>query len=241
MEEINDLVGYNNLKIYQNNDWFKFSIEAILLPHFININYDTKEILDICTGNCPIPIVLSTLTKAHITAVEIQKDIYDLAKKSIDINKLNEQIDLINDDAMNLMNKYETDTFDIITCNPPYFKNIEKSTKNLDMHKTIARHEIYIDLSKICQLSRKLLKNNGKLALIYPTERFIEVINEVQKYNLIPKRIQFIYPKKNTDSNLFMIECVKNGRQGVKFLDPIIVHEEDNSYTKYIREIFRME
>ena len=94
--------------------------------------------------------------------------IYELAKKSIDINKLNEQIDLINDDAMNLMNKYETDTFDIITCNPPYFKNIEKSTKNLDMHKTIARHEIYIDLSKICQLSRKLLKNNGKLALIYP-------------------------------------------------------------------------
>ena len=157
------------------------------------------------------------------------------------INHLQNQIDLINDDAMNLMNKYETDTFDIITCNPPYFKNIESSTKNADIHKTIARHEIYIDLDKICQLSRKLLKNNGKLALIYPTERFIEVINEVQKFNLIPKRIQFIYPKKNTESNLFMIECVKNGRQGVKFLEPIIVHENDNSYTKYIKEIFRME
>ena len=119
METINDLVGYDNLKIYQNDDWFKFSLESVLLPNFVSINPSTKSILDLCTGNAPIPLILSTRTNAHITGVEIQKDIYDLACKTIKINQLDNQIEIINDDILNIKDKYESDSFDIITVNPP--------------------------------------------------------------------------------------------------------------------------
>ena len=122
METINDLVGYDNLKIYQNDDWFKFSLESVLLPNFVSINPSTKSILDLCTGNAPIPLILSTRTNAHIIGVEIQKDIYDLACKTIKINQLDNQIEIINDDILNIKDKYESDSFDIITVNPPYFK-----------------------------------------------------------------------------------------------------------------------
>lgn len=241
MEVINDIVGYNNLKIYQNDDWFKFSLESVLLPNFVTLNQSTHQILDLCTGNAPIPIILSTKTKAMITGVEIQKDICDLANKSILINNLDKQVKILNMNVKDLKNYYESDQFDLITVNPPYFKDLSLSSKNLDEHKKIARHEVLITLEEIIDISRKLLKNNGRLAIVHRTERLLEITNILEKNNLIPKKIQFIYPKIDKESNLFMIEAVKNGQNGVKLLPPLFIHNEDGSYREEILKIFGKE
>ena len=238
MERINDLVGYKNLKIVQNNDWFKFSLESVLLPCFVIINKNTNNILDLCTGNVPIPLVLSTKTKAKIYGVEIQKDVYDLAKKSVDINNLSKQIEIINDDVKNLSNKFESDTFDIITCNPPYFKDVDTSKKNDDIHKIIARHEVSLNMDDIAKVVRKLLKNDGKFYLVHRTERFLELTNLLMSYNIMPKRVRFIYPKEDSESNLFMLEAVKNGKVGLKLESPLYVHNNDGSYKDEILKMF---
>ena len=238
MERINDLVGYKNLKIVQNNDWFKFSLESVLLPCFVIINKNTNNILDLCTGNAPIPLVLSTKTKAKIYGVEIQKDVYDLAKKSVDINNLSKQIEIINDDVKNLSNKFESDTFDIITCNPPYFKDVDTSKKNDDIHKIIARHEVSLNMDDIAKVVRKLLKNDGKFYLVHRTERFLELTNLLMSYNIMPKRVRFIYPKEDSESNLFMLEAVKNGKVGLKLESPLYVHNNDGSYKDEILKMF---
>ena len=238
METINDLVGINDLKIYQNDDWFKFSLESVLLPYFVTINPRTKMILDLCTGNAPIPLILSTRTKAKIIGVEIQKDICKLADKSIKVNNLDKQISIINDNLNNLKKYYSGDNFDVITINPPYFKNVDNSIKNTDIHKTIARHEVETDLETIIKVCVYLLKNNGRLAMVNRTERFFEVIRLLEEHNLIPKRVQFIYPKEKKESNLFMVECIKDGKEGVKFLDPIYIHNNDGTYRDEIKKIF---
>ena len=238
MERINDLVGYKNLKIVQNNDWFKFSLESVLLPCFVIINKDTNKILDLCTGNAPIPLVLSTKTKAKIYGVEIQEDVYELGKKSVEINNLSNQIELINDDVKNISNKFESDTFDIITCNPPYFKDIDTSKKNDDIHKIIARHEVSLNMDDIAKVVRKLLKNDGKFYMVHRTERFLELTNLLMSYNIMPKRVRFIYPKENTESNLFMLEAVKNGKYGLKLESPLYVHNNDGSYKEEILKMF---
>ena len=238
MERINDLVGYKNLKIFQNNDWFKFSLESVLLPCFVIINKNTNNILDLCTGNAPIPLVLSTKTKAKIYGVEIQKDVYDLAKKSVDINNLSKQIEIINDDVKNISNKFESDTFDIITCNPPYFKDVDTSKKNDDIHKIIARHEVNLTMDDISKVVRKLLKNDGKFYLVHRTERFLELTNLLMSYNIMPKRVRFIYPKEDSESNLFMLEAVKNGKVGLKLESPLYVHNNDGSYKDEILKMF---
>ena len=98
MEVLNDLVG-KNLKIYQDDDYFKFSLESILLPNFVTINLKDQKILDLCSGNAPIPLVLSTKTKKKIIGVELQKEIFTLAKKSIEINHLEDQITILNEDV----------------------------------------------------------------------------------------------------------------------------------------------
>jgi tRNA1(Val) A37 N6-methylase TrmN6 len=239
METINDLLEINNLKIYQNDDWFKFSLESILLPNFVTINLSCKNILDLCTGNAPIPLVLSTKTKANIVGVEIQKDVYELAKKSVEINKLENRIALINDNLNNLKKYYAGDYFDIITVNPPYFPNNKHSLKNQDIHKTIARHEIETNLDEIVKISMYLLKNGGYLAMIHQTNRFFDVIDALKKYNFSINKVQFIYPKENKESNLFMVEAIKDGNSGVKILKPLYVHNDDGTYKDEIIKMFK--
>lgn len=234
---VNDLVGYDKLKIVQNNEYFNFSLESILLPRFCVLRNNMK-IMDLCTGNAPIPLVLSQFTNSHIIGVELQKEIYDLAKETIRINNLENRIDILNMDVKDVIKSYETDSFDLITCNPPYFKYLESSNINQNEIKSIARHEIKVNLEDIISISKKLLKNNGSLVLVHRTERLSEIIELLNKNNMEAKRIRFIYPKEGEDSNLVLIDAHKNGKIGLKVLPPLICHNNDGSYTKEILDMF---
>lgn len=238
METINYLLGYENLKIYQNEKMFKFSIDSILLPNFVSISNKAKKILDIGTGNAVIPIVLSTKTNAHIDAVEIQKDVCDLGIKSINLNNLQNMISIYNDDIKNYSNNIETDTYDTITCNPPFFKTIDDSRLNISKYKSLARHEISLNIDDIMKIAKKLLKNNGNIAIVHRTDRLIDIIECMRKNNIEPKRIQFVYPKKNKESNILLIEGTKNGKPGIKIMDSLYVHNTDGSYTNELLEYF---
>ena len=236
--EINDLVYFKDIKIVQNKDYFNFSLDSVLLPNFVEITKKTSKILDMCTGNAPIPLILSTKTTAKIYAIELQKEVYSLAEETIKINKLENQIKLINDNIKNLKKFFNTETFDIITCNPPYFKKKDGSIINENKVKSIARHEIEMELEDVMIISKALLKNEGSLVLVHRTERLIEIIELMKKHNIEPKRMRLIYPKVNTESNLVLIDGRKNGKDGLKILPPLYIHNEDNSYTNEVLEMF---
>ena len=238
MKVINDLIGYKNMKIIQNPKWFSFSLDSVLLPRFVTINKDTKNILDIGTGNAPIPLILSTRTKAKIFGIEIQKDIYDLAQESIQINNLQDQIKLINDDVHNIGQYFKYGFFDVIVSNPPYFRVKEKSKINEDIHKTIARHEFKLDLEDIIKISSLYLKNGGILAIVHRSERLIELITLFKKYKIEPKKIQLIYPKIGEESNIVLIEGRKGGNKGLKILPSIIAHNNDGTYSNEVLKYF---
>lgn len=237
MEVLNDIVG-KNLKIYQNDDYFKFSLESVLLPNFVNVRLRDKMILDLCSGNCPIPLILSLKTKAKIYAVELQKEIYELGIKSIKINNKEQQITLLNEDVLNLKNVFSNDLFDIITVNPPYFKINDNSLINNNLVKAKARHEQNLTLDKLFEIVFNLLKTNGNFYMVHRTERLIEILELLKKYHLTPKELEFIYPKDISDSKLFMIKAVKYGHDGIIVRNGIYVHNEDGSYKDEIKKIF---
>ena len=238
MEKINYLLGYKDLKIYQDTEMFNFSLDSVLLPNFITISKNTKNIMDIGTGNAPIPLILSTKTKAKIIGVEIQKQVSDLAKKSVKLNKLENQITIINEDINKIKNDYESDYFDIITCNPPFFKLTEESKLNKTDYKTIARHEVSLNLEEICQIAKKLLKNGGTLGLVHRPERLTDILHIMRKNNIEPKKIRFVHPKQTKEANILLIEGKKNGKSGLKVENPLISHEKDGSYTKEVQKYF---
>ena len=238
MDVINYLLGYENLKIYQNTEMFNFSLDSVLLANFVTINQNIKKILDIGCGNAVIPLILSTKTDALIDGIEIQEKSYELAIKSVELNKLQDKINIINDDIKKYYKNCETETYDVIVSNPPYFKVNENSNINDSEYKTIARHEVTLNVEELIVISKKLLKNKGKLAIVHRPERLIEIIDVMKKNNIEPKRICFIYPKKDKEANILLVEGVKNGLPGLKIMPPIYSHNEDGSYTEELQKYF---
>ena len=232
MKVINYLLGYKDLKIVQDNDMFNFSLDSVLLPNFVTINKKIDRILDIGCGNAPIPLILSTKTNARITGVEIQKEVYDLAIESIKINKKDNQITIINKDINDYYKEIETDSFDVITCNPPYFKVNEKNYFNLSEEKILARHEVGVTLSDVFCVSKKLLKNGGNFAIVHRPERLLEIVDLFRSNGISPKRLQFVYEKLSKDAILILVEGQKTGKPGLKVEKPFIMYNEDGSMTE---------
>ena len=243
MEELDDVLGYN-LKIYQRRDWFSFSLDSVLLANFVPIKLSTKKILELGSGNGIIPLILTLRTDKVIEGVEIQKDLFLLAEKSIKYNKLEDKIKLRNIDIKDLLNEKEIyNTYDLLICNPPYFSNLDKSTKNDDIHKTIARHEVKINLEDILKVSNRLLKDGGVFSMINRTDRLVEIIDMFKKYNIEPKKIRFIHKNVNTESTMVYIEGIKNGNSSLKIDSPFFVYNlngtETNSYKQICKEVFK--
>lgn len=230
---LNDLFDYG-LKIYQDSNKFKFSLDSLLLSEFVDIKKSDRKLLDLCSGNAPLPLILASRHSIEITGIEIQKEIYDLAVKSISYNNLDSKITMLNINAKDTNNYFPGNNFDIITCNPPFFKISKTSLINENNEKAIARHEITITLSDIINVSSHLLKDNGKFYLVHRPERLEEIINLASKSNLRVKEIEFIYTKSQDYAIMVLLKFVKNAKVGVKVGSRII-----NRNTKTYQNIFK--
>ena len=231
MIELNDLYDYG-LKIYQNSNYFKFSIDSLLLGEFVEIKKN-DTILDMCTGNCPVPLLLLTKEKnLHIDAVEVQEEVFNLAKKSIEYNKLNNNVNLIKGDInnVNLDKKY-----DIITCNPPYFKVKSNKMQNKNDIKKIARHEVLINLDDIARIASNNLKETGDFYLVHRPERIVDIINSLNKYNLGVREICIVNANDNYLSKLILFKASKNKKNDVKVYNINI--KDLKSYKNIFKEV----
>ena len=236
-ERIDQLFS-TDVKIIQNREVFSYSIDSVLLSRFPEIS-SRGLIVDLCSGNGAVGLFASTRTKAPIIEVEIQERLSDMAERSIHLNHLEDQVQMIHDDLKNLLNHVPRTGVDLILCNPPYFKVSETSKKNVSEYYLLARHEITTNLEEICDIARHALKSNGRLAMVHRPDRFLDIIDTMRQYNLAPKRIQFVYPKMGKDANMLLIEAIKDGStDGLKILPPLFVHKENGEYTDDIFEIY---
>ncbi len=233
----NELLGYPKYVIYQNHEMFSFTLDSMLLAAYIKIRKDVNNILDLGTGNAVIPIYLTLKTKANITGVEIQKEVIDLAYKSIIKNDLTKQITLING---NLLDEsiYPLKEYDLISSNPPYFKVNEKSNLNESIYKTIARHEVEVTLEGLLKTVSEKLKNGGYFYFIHLPKRLKECFLLLEKYQLEPKRMRFVYPSKNKEANHILLEVKKSPNKGNLIIEPPLYIYENGEWTKEVLEIY---
>ena len=237
----NELLGRELIKIYQDPECFSFSLDSMLLASFANISVKTAKICDLCTGNAPIPLYLSLRTKASIVGVEVQQRSYDLAIKSVQVNNLDNQISVLCDNLIGISNKIGKSSYDLVTCNPPYFK-IGDNNINPNDFKAIARHEVLANLDDIVKEARSLLKPKGRLAMVHRPDRLIEIIDTFRKYHIEPKRLRFVYPKINSECNNILIEGIKDGSSsGLRILPPLYVYNNDNTWTNEVLKIYNYE
>lgn len=237
-ERIDHLIP-QELEIIQSSDTFMFSIDALLLAYFTKINTrKTKRVVDFCTGNGVIPLLLSQKTQAPIFGIEIQDRIADMARRSVELNHLSKQVTIYTNNIKAVDTYFDKHTVDVITCNPPYFKVYEDSWMNPNDHKAIARHEITMTVSDIFANAFYLLRGKGKLFMVHRPERLSELIVTGSKYHMTLKRMQFIYPKPETPAKTVLLEFMKEGQEKGMIIDPpFYTQTEANTYSDEAKRI----
>jgi len=236
-ERLDYLLADENMRIIQSPTVFAFSLDAVLLAHFASIPISKGRILDLCSGNAVIPLLLSKRTKAQITGVEIQERLYDMAVRNVALNELEDQLEMIHGDLKEMPAVLGNGPFDAITCNPPYFKTPSKNEQNLNEHLTIARHEIMCTLDDVILACRKLVKPGGKVSLVHRPDRLLDIVTSMRAQKIEPKRMRLVYPKPGKEANILLIEGVRNGNPGLKILPPLYSHKQGGGYTEELEEI----
>ena len=219
MERIEDLG--NGIKIFQNDELYCFTSDAILLSKFARVK-SSDVVADFCAGSGVVGFNLYNLNPELIKSVtffEMQKPLYDLSVKSILENKLSDKFCAVNKRLQDLGTEY-AGKFSLIVCNPPY---MEKGRGFIDEKDFIAvcRTELSLSLEELVKAISTALKFGGRVCMVHRADRLIDVITAFKSKNIEPKRLQFVSGGKK-EPYLFLIEGVKGGKSGLKVHNTII-------------------
>lgn len=235
-ERIDDLER-NGYRIIQNKEKFCFGMDAVLLSGFVQVK-PAETVLDLGTGTGIIPILLEAKTQGeHFCALEIQEESADMAKRSVELNHLEDKIDVVQGDIREASAIFGKSVFDVVTCNPPYM-NDSHGLKNPDLPKAIARHEVLCSLEDVVRETASVLKPGGRFYMVHRPHRLVEIINCLTSHRLEPKRMKFVHPYVDREANMVLIEAVRGGKSMVKLEAPIIVFKEDGTYSDDITGIY---
>lgn len=236
-ERIDDL-EFKGLKIIQNKNGFCFGIDSVILSDFAKNVKPNSNIMDLGTGTGILPILLSAKTEAKkIWGIEIQEDVANMAKRNVLLNKLEEKIEIINENILNLESKFEKNSIDVIVTNPPYKKK-GTGVINEKESKLIARHEITASLEDFIEISSKLLKYKGEIFMVHRPERLVDILYLMRNKKIEPKNIRFVYANKESKPKLILVRGVKNAKEFLKVEKNLYIYNEDGNYSDEILKIY---
>ncbi|UCB47787.1 MAG: methyltransferase [Deltaproteobacteria bacterium] len=216
-ESMDEFMG-GRLKLIQSKTGYRFSVDAILLSQFVTIKQGDR-VVDLGTGCGIIPLIL-LLTKpvGYTFGLEIQKNLADQAARNTVLNGYERKMGVILGDVKHP--PFAPSSLDVVTCNPPY-RPKNSGRMNPDLQRAIARHEMLASLDDILNAARRILRAQGRLAMIYPAVRLVEVLVRMKGFHLEPKRLRIVYPGMESEAKLALIEASLGGRKGLKVLPPL--------------------
>lgn len=238
-ERIEDL-QLKNLRIIQNSEWFCFGIDAVLLSDFAEIKRNST-VVDLGTGTGIIPLLLwGKKEPKKIIGIEIQKEVADMAERSVRLNNLENSIEILNIDMNNANQVILSNSIDVVVVNPPYVEN-NGGIINPESKKAISRHEISCSLEDVVRVSSKLLRHGGSFFMVHRPHRLVDIFYQMRKLKIEPKKIRLVHPRAGQQPNMVLIKGVKAGNSELKILEPLYVYGEEGQYTEEILKIYGME
>ena len=236
-ERIDDL-EFKGLKIIQDSTGFCFGIDSVLLSDYAKNIKSGSEIVDIGTGTGIIGILLTGKTEnTHITGIEIQAEVAQMAERSIKLNNLEDRFCIKNINIKDVFSEIKPNTIDAIITNPPYMRE-NTGAKNLEKKKLISRCEVECTLEDVIEISYKLLKSKSEFYMVHRAERIVDILYNLRKCKLEPKNIRFVHSKAEKEPNLVLIKCVKDAGNSLTIDKPLVVYNEKGEYTEEILEIY---
>ena len=232
-QETLDFLFDGKLSLFQSGTGYRFSLDALLLAHFVTIKRGEK-IVDLGTGNGVIPLVLATLHRSAIlTGVELQPAMVERARRNVRLNGLERRIQILSGDVRAGEHVAAEASFDVAVCNPPYRKPSSGRISPND-ERQIARHETQGDLSDFLHTGAFLLRTKGRMAIVYSAGRCIDLLSAMRQARIEPKRMRMVHSFAGVEASLVLAEGVKGGRSGVEVLAPLTIYLRGKEYTEEV-------
>ena len=226
------------LRILQKKKGFRYTIDSVLLAHFAGLK-EARRILELGAGSAVISLLLAfRFPEARITAVEIQDDLVDMARRSVSLSDMGDRVEIVHGDARRTGEFLKARSFDLAVFNPPYRK-VGSGRVNRGTGKALARHEIAGSVSDFLGAAFYALKSGGRVCLIYPCSRMVEAIHRMREKKLEPKELRMVHSKPGSRGDFILVEGVKGGGEELKVLPPLFVYKVDGGYSEELAELFR--
>jgi len=236
-DETIDTMFQGKLKVIQKRKGYRFSLDAVLLSRLSPVSPDDR-VIDLGTGCGIIPLILAKSTEVKkIIGVEIQEELADIALRNVRLNGLSDIITIQKEDLKNISSFYPPDSFNCVLTNPP-FRELDTGRLNPQEQKAVARHEIAVSLKDLLKVTFNLLKTNGKIFLIYPAFRLVDLFYEMRKCYLEPKTIQFVHSRLDAPARMVLVEGVREGGIELQVKEPLIIHDSGGNYTESLQKIY---
>lgn len=229
----------NGYKILQDSERFQFGIDAVLLADYASKSLKEKEsVIDLGTGTGIIPLLMVNKCKtAAFTGLEVQKESAEMAARSVAMNELEGQIQIVHGDLKEAGSLFPRHSFNVVTCNPPYMIDAHGRNNEQDA-LTIARHEVLCTLEDIVTAADYLLASHGSFFMIHRPFRLPEIFSSLEKHKMEMKRMRLIYPFADKEPNMVLIEARKNAKRRLTIEPPLIVRNDDGEYTIEVQDIY---
>lgn len=235
-ERLDDL-QYKGLKLLQKKDGFCFGIDAVLLSHFAEVSKNSR-VIDLGTGTGVIAVLIAAKRgPREIVGLEIQPEMAEMAKRSVMLNKLNDQVNIVHGDIKEAVGLFGAASFDAVVSNPPYMEK-GGGLLNPDDTKAISRHEILCTLEDVVSTASKLLRHGGKFTMVHRPQRLVDIICQMRHYAIEPKWLKLVHPSPGKKPNLVIISGVRNGNPELRVQEPLYVYDTLGNYSDEIEEIY---
>lgn len=230
--ETMERLSCGELNIIQKKDGYRFSLDAYLLAAFVEERPGSR-VLDIGSGSGVISIMLAAIKKLDVTGVEIQEDMAEMSRRSVELAGLSEKVAIICRDIKD----YHGQLFDAVVTNPPY-RPVATGRINPHSNKAVSRHEILLDLDTLIRCSYELLGPAGRFYIVFPAWRLPDLISSMRSGSIEPKKMVLVCSDMDSGPEICLVSGLKDGGRELRIEKPFIVHSDRGSYTQEMEEVF---
>lgn len=235
-DETLDALFDGRVRLYQSRNGYRFSLDTLLLAYFTRLRRGEK-VVDLGSGNGVVPLILAyRYPWASITGVELQEPMVKRARKNVRLNDLQDRVEILTGDVRSIENAARAEGFHAAVCNPP-FRKPTSGRVSPDDEKRVARHETAGALGDFLRAAAFLLRAKGRLTIIYPAVRSIDLLAEMRRMGIEPKRMRLVHSFVDSEAALILVDGVKGGRSGVEILAPLIIYRGKKQYTEEVAVI----
>ncbi|HEY2989471.1 MAG TPA: tRNA1(Val) (adenine(37)-N6)-methyltransferase [Candidatus Binatia bacterium] len=229
-DETLDALLRGRLSVIQSKTGYRFSLDALLLAHFAAAQ-GAERVIDLGTGNGVVALILAALGPAlKVTGLEIQEPMAQRAARSVALNDLTGRVSIVQGDVRKIKRNFSAGRFDVAVCNPPY-RGLGSGRINPDGEKRVARHEIAADLPDFLRAAAYLLRRGGRIAVVYPATRMVDLLHTMREARLEPKRIRLVHSFAESGAAFVLAEGIKGAGSELKIMPPLIVYAKEREYT----------